>query len=164
MITPNSHLHEICKFVTGLAPVSLGGSGEDGVSLKNYSKLTVILLVKNGSAATGAAVTLKQSLNVALGTEKALAFSKMWANIDTAATDTLVETAVTANTFDTDSTNSKDLMYVMEVDATDLDQDLVYTTVRLDVVALTDAVLSIQYILWPSKFADAIGGPTAILD
>lgn len=163
MISPNGLLHEQAKLVTGLAPVSLGGSGEDAISLKIGHRLTVIVLVKNGAAATGAAVTLKQSSNVAVSDEKALAFTTMWANIDTAATDTLVETAVTSNTFDTDSTNSKDLMYVMEVEPTDLDVANGFDVVRVDVVALTDAVLSILYVLWPLK--DMKASPaSAILD
>ncbi len=162
MITVNGLLNEQAKIVTGLAPVSLGGSGEDAVSLKLYHKLTVIVLVKNGAAATGAAVTLKQSTNVAISDEKALAFTKMWANIDTAATDTLVETAVTSNTFDTDSTNSKDLMYVMEVDPNDLDVANLFDVVRCDVVALTDAVLSILYVLWPAKDQKATPGSSIL--
>ncbi len=163
MISVNGELAEQMKIVQGLAPVTLGGSGEDAVSLKGYHRLTIILHINNGGAATGAAVTLKQSTVVALTDEKALAFSTMRANLDCAATDTLVVTAVTSDTFDTDNTNSKDLMYVIEVKPTDLDVAGGFDVVRLDLVALTDADVSILYLLWPAK--DKKATPlSAILD
>ena len=162
-MNPNAYLHEQMKIVQGLAPVTLGGSGEDAVSLKGYQRLTIVLHINNGAAATGAAVTLKQSSDVAESDPKTLAFDTMWANLDCAATDTLVETAVTSDTFDTDDTNGKDLMYVMEVQATDLDVAGGFAVVRLDLVALTDADVSILYLLWPAK--DAKATPvSAILD
>ena len=45
----------------------------------------------------------------------------MWANTDAASGDTLTETAVSSNTFVTNTTNSRQLLYVIEIWAEDLD-------------------------------------------
>lgn len=150
MISPNGLLNEQAKIVTMLAS-SGGGSGEVPVSLKGYERATIILTALNVTTVTGSAITLKQSTVIALTDEKALAFTKMWANIDTGASDALVETAVTSNTFTTDATNSKALQYVMEVKAADLDIDNGFDVLRIDTTAATASTMSITVILWPAK-------------
>ena len=73
-----------------------------------------------------------QATAVAGTSEKALAFTKMWANVDIAASDTLVETAVTSNTFTTQTTNSKDSVYIIDVDADTLDVANGFDCLRVD--------------------------------
>jgi hypothetical protein len=85
--------------------------------MKGFRKLQIVIDIANGTTVTGSAVTLKQATAVAGTGEKALAFTRMLANIDLAAAQTMVETAVVANTFTTDTTNSKNLRYIIEVDA-----------------------------------------------
>lgn len=146
------------KFVTGCNPATLATTAGDGdyVSLKNYAHLTIVLTVLNGTTVTGGAVTLKQAQDVGGTGEDVLAFTKMWANTDTAASDTLVETAVTSNTFTTNTTNSKGLKYVIEVDATDLNVSGGFECVRIDVASMANAVGNVEYILSGCKETPAI--------
>ncbi len=140
---------DLNKFVMGCAPAALTSTAGDGdfVSLKNFSRLTIVILVLNGSTVTGGAVTLIQATEVAGSTTQALGFTKAYRNIDCAAGDTLTEFAVSNNTFTTDTTNSKQLMYVIEIKAGDLDINNNYDCVRVDVASMANAVGSVLYIL-----------------
>lgn len=135
------------KFVTGCPPAALTTTAGDGdyISMKHFDHLTITIVVNNATTVTGGAVTLKQATAVAGTAEKALAFSTMWANEDTGASDTLVETAVTSNTFTTDTTDNKDLMYVIEVEASDLDTANGFDCVRIDVASMANAVGTVLY-------------------
>lgn len=163
MISPNGLLVEQCKIVQGFAPAAPSSSTPDYVSLKNYHKLTILVSVDNGATVTGSAITLKQAQAVANTGEKALAFTKVWANTDIGASDTLVETAVSSNTFTTDNTDNKNLLYVIEVDPSDLDVANGFDCVRLGTGNSTNAVVSGVYILWPARYAKATP-PAAITD
>lgn len=151
------------KIVTGLAPIAPSSSTPDYVSLKNYERLTVIISVDNGATVTGSAITLKQATDVAAAGEKALAFTKMWANTDTAAADALTETTVTSNTFTTDATNDKNLMYVIEVNPDSLDVAGGFDCVRAGTGNSVNAVVSVVYVLWPARYMKATP-PSAIID
>lgn len=137
------------KFVTGCAPAALTSTAGDGdyISMREYARLTVIISVLNGNTVTGGAVTLKQASDVAGTGEKALGFSTMWANTDAGASDTLVSTAVTSDTFTTSTTNSKILMYVIEVSARELDIANGFDCVRVDVASMANAVGTVIYML-----------------
>lgn len=102
------------------------------VSMKNFRKLQIIISIADGTTVTGTAVTLKQATAVAGTSEKALAFTRMLANTDYGASKTMVETAVTSNTFTTQTTNSKDSLYIIEVNAEDLDTANGFDCVRVD--------------------------------
>src|SRR5262245_22698468 len=86
-------LVEEVKTVYGYAG-TLAADAADWVCLKNYRKCGIVIQVLNGTSVTGSVITLKQASAVAGTGEKALAFTKMLANTDCAASDTLVETAV----------------------------------------------------------------------
>lgn len=166
-MNPVGRLIDRIKPVMGCAPAALTSTAGDGdyVSMKGYSKLTIIITILNGSTVTGGAITLKQATDVtnSQSDEKALAFSKMYANVDCAAADALTETAVVSNTFTTDSTNSKQLMYVIEVDAADLDQDNGFDCVRVDSASMANAVGCALYLLWGARYAKPAGAmPSAI--
>jgi len=151
------------KWVTGLAPITPSTSTPDYVSLKAHQKLTVVICVDNGSTVTGSAITLKQASDVSATGEKALSFSWVYANEDTGASDTLTRTAVTSNTFTTDDTNAKNLLYVIEVDADDLDADNNFDCVRAGTGDGANMVLSVVYYLHGEKYAPSIAN-TAITD
>jgi hypothetical protein len=102
------------------------------VSMKGYRKLQIVIGIADGTTVTGSTVTLKQATAIAGTGEKALAFTRMLANTDYAASKTMVETAVTSNTFTTQTTNSKDSLYIIEVDADDLDVANGFDCVRVD--------------------------------
>lgn len=163
-MTANAYLHEIAKNVTGLACIVPSTSTPDYVSLKGFHRFTAIISVKNATTVTGSAITLKQATTVAAGGEKPLAFTKVWANIDVGAGDTLTETAVTSNTFTTDATNSKDLKYIIEVEAADLDMANNFDCIRVGTGDGVAATVNVEYFLWPAKYAQTGGPMSAIID
>ena len=102
------------------------------VSMKGYQRCQIIISIADGTTVTGSTITLKQATAVAGTGEKALAFTRMLANTDYAASKTMVETAVTSNTFTTQTTNSKDSLYIIDVDASDLDVANGFDCLRVD--------------------------------
>jgi len=142
------------KFVMGCAPAALTSTAGDGdfVSLKHFRRLTILISVLNGNTVTGGAVTLIQAKEVAGSNTKALGFSKAFRNIDCAAGDTLSEFSVTSNTFTTDTTNGKQLLYVIEIDASMLDIDGGYECVRIDVASMANAVGTVVYLLHDAAY------------
>lgn len=127
----------------------------DYVSMKGYDHLTIVIAVDNATTVTGGAVTLKQATAVAGTNEKALNFSKMWVNLDTAAAEALTETAVTSNTFTTLTTDNKNALYIMEIEASDLDVAGGFDCVRVDVLSMANAVGFVQYILSRPRYTNA---------
>ncbi len=102
------------------------------VSMKNYRKLTIIISIADGTTVTGTAVTLKQATAIAGTSEKELTFTRMLANVDYGTSKTMTETAVTSSTFTTQAVNSKDSLYVIEVDSSALDSAGGFDCVRVD--------------------------------
>lgn len=135
------------------------------VSLKNYGHLTVVIGVTNGSTVTGCAVTLNQATLVNGTGAKALAFKKVFSNVDLAASDTIAETAVTSNTFTTATTNSKKLLYVIEIDASNLDMDNNFDCVNVGIANAANTTLAVTYILSQARDAgNILVMPSAITD
>lgn len=156
-------LSDYAKIVQAMPPELPNSSTPDIVSLKDYGHATVIINIKNGGGATGSAITLKQSTDVAGTGEKTLGFDEVRQNIDVVASDTLVKTVVVSDTFTTDSTNSKNLQYVIEVSAESLDVDNDFTSFSVDIADATDQVVGITYILGDARYKeDPL--PSAIVD
>lgn len=144
------NLTDIAKIVQGspiIGALATTNGDCDFVSLKNFDRCTIVISVDNATTVTGGAITLKQATAVAGTSEKALSFSAMLANVDCAAGDTLTETAVTSNTFTTDTTNDKNLMYVIEVKAEDLDIANGFDCLRVDSLLMANAVGNVLYIM-----------------
>lgn len=157
-----SQLHENNKLVS-MFPPGAGGSGEDYVSLKNLKRLTIIIVADNATTVTGSVVTFKQATTVAGGGEKPLAFpSKWYSNIDTGASDALVEQTATSLT--TDDTNAKNLMYVFDFVGIDLDMDNDFDCVRIDLTSATASVLSVVAIGELKYAAKPSATPSVIVD
>jgi hypothetical protein len=129
----NARLDEQVNFRTVAAGLLLTSTLGDTayVSLKNYRKLTILVSIADGTTVTGSTITLKQATAVAGTNEKALGFTRMLASVDYP-TVALAETAVTSNTFTTQTVNSKDSMYIIEVDSDSLDVANGFDCVRLD--------------------------------
>jgi hypothetical protein len=159
----NAKLAEQCKIVTGYGPGTPSTTVADYVCLKNYGKCTVIIQALNASTVTGSAITLHQATAVANTNEKALAFSTMHANIDVAATDTLVATTVTSNTFTTDTVNTKGSLYVIDIPASSLDVASDFDCLCVKAATGVNTTLSVTYILSEPKYAKATP-PSAIID
>lgn len=146
----NLNLTDIAKIVQGspiIGALATTNGDCDYVSMKNFDRCTIVISVDNATTVTGGAITLKQATAVAGTSEKALAFDKMYANTDVAAGDTLTETAVTSNTFTTDTTDNKNLMYVIEVKAEDLDVANGFDCLRVDSLLMANAVGNVLYIM-----------------
>lgn len=159
MIHTNGSLAEQAYLVQATAIGALATTVGDGayVSMKGYQRCTVIIDVTNSTTVTGGAVTLKQATDVtnSQSDEKPLAFTKVLANTDVAAAQTLTSTAVSNNTFTTDTTNSKRLRYVIEVDAAELDGANNFDCMRVDVASMANATGSVSYILWGARYSGA---------
>ncbi|HVW66011.1 MAG TPA: hypothetical protein VHB01_13470 [Nitrosospira sp.] len=145
-----SRLFDYTKTVMGCTPAALTSTAGDGryVSFKNARKMRMTLSILNGTTVTGGTVTLKQATAVAGTNEKPLPFGKMFINTDCAASDVLLETAVTSDTFTTNATNGKLLLYQIELRVSDLDINNGFGCVRVDVTGMTNAVGSIIYDLY----------------
>lgn len=144
--------------VNATSMVALTGSAGNAawVSLKSFYRVTAIIQVLNATTVTGGVVTLKQATDITGTGEKALTFTKMQADIDVAASQTLTETVVTSSTFTTDTTNSKRLCYVIEVDASSLDRAHDFDYFRVDVDNMASAVGMVTYLLWNwRRYSDA---------
>jgi len=159
----SKRLVDTAKVVTGFAPGTPSTTTPDYVSMKDWGHLTVLISVDNGNTVTGSAITLKQDVVVAGSSEKTLAFTKAWRNIDTGASDALTEFTVSSNTFTTDTTNAKNLLYVIEVDAAELDVTNGFDCVRVGTGDAANTVLSVVYILSNPRYAGA-STATAITD
>lgn len=157
---PNMRLTDIGYMVTGLAPTTPSSSTPDYVSMKGYERMTAIIICDNATTVTGSAITLKQAQDVAATGEKALSFSRMLANIDTAAAATMVETAVVSDTFTTTAIDAKNSLYVLDIHADDLDVDNNFDCVRVGTGNATAQVLAVIYILHAAKYAGAALDPT----
>lgn len=125
------------------------------VSLKNYRKLTIIADFTSTGTVSGGVVTLSQATAVAGTGAKALAFTRMLADVDVAAAQTLVETAVTANTFTVATTTTKRVRYIIEIDADSLDATNSFDCVKFVSTALVNATGMVTYILHGARFSGA---------
>ncbi len=153
----NLNLTDTVKVVFGspiIGALATTNGDCDYVSLKNFDRCTIVIAVDNATTVTGGAITLKQATDVAGTSEKALAFSKMYANTDCAAADALTETAVTSDTFTTSTTDNKNLLYVIEVSANDLDVANGFDCLRVDSLLMANAVGSVMYFLHGARYAD----------
>lgn len=154
-----NRLIDTAKIVFGsplIGALATTGGDCDYVSLKGYERATIVIAVDNATTVTGGAITLKQATSVAGTSEKALAFASYFANIDTGASDTLTETTATSNTFTTDTTDNKNLLYVIEVNAADLDVANGFDCLRVDSLLMANAVGFVQYILHGARQASPL--------
>ncbi len=157
-------LVEMFKFVNGLTMTVPSTSTPQYVSFKDWRHCTIVIKCKNATTVTGSAITLKQATAIAGTAEKALAFTKMWANTDLgAAPDTLTETAVASNTFTANATNNKNLKYVIEVDAAELDGSNGFDCLRVGTGDATAQTVDVEYIMSQPRYASA-SPPTAVAD
>lgn len=165
-MNPNAMLIEQAKIVVGLGPIAPSTSTPDFISMKGYNRCTIIINQKKTTTVTGSAITLTQATDVSNTAGKTLGFSEAFRALNTGAggnTDTLSSFTVSSNTFTTDSTNSTEDLYVIELKEHDLDIANNFDCVRVNTGNSVNATLSVTYILWPAKYGKATP-PTAITD
>ncbi|MGE0407976.1 MAG: hypothetical protein AB7P23_01790 [Amphiplicatus sp.] len=153
-------LIDSAKIVQAFPPGTPSISTPDYVSMKGHDRLLILISVDNGSTVTGSAVTLSQAKTVGAGSEKPLAFAKAFRNIDTGAAGLLAEFAVTSNTFTTDTTNAKNLLYAIEVAAEDLDVANGFDCVRLGLGDAANTVIDALYVLYGQRYYSPSADPT----
>jgi len=151
------------KIINALAAAVPSTSQPTYISLKNVLRLAAIIVVKNGTGVTGSAITLKQATAVAGTGAKTLAFTKMLANLDTAANDTEVEVAVTGNTFTTLATNSKNALYIIDIPVDSLDTNNGFDCVAVGTGDATAATVAVLYII-EQRDPSAIGVASVLTD
>lgn len=154
-------LIEGAKFVQAFPPVDTTGAGQDGVwvSMKNYSKLAVVL--QTGAWAGGtSAVTLEQATDASGTGAKALAFTQYLKAYDTDDTpdDAGAIVSVASNTY-TIGDNAN--VQVIEVKAGDLDvnNDFAFVRVRTATPGANADLIAGLYILYDGNFS---GKPTTL--
>ncbi len=169
MINPNMLLGvEGTKVVMGLAPLAPPSTSRtDIVSMKNYNRCLVIILVNNTTTGvTGTAITLTQSQDVSNTGGKALAFTQAWRALNCGTsgnTDTLSNFAVVSNTFTTDTTSSVNHLYVIEIMETDLDVANSFDCVCVALATGVNCNVGVVFVLYPAKYGKS-PPPSAIID
>lgn len=159
-VTLNARLDEQIYPVVAAAGLLLTSTLGDTtyVSLKGYKGVQILISIADGTTVTGSTITLKQATAIAGTGEKALGFTRMLANTDYGASKTMVETAVTSNTFTTQTTNSKDSFYIIDVPADSLDVDGGFDCVRLDGTghaATASRGVVVLYMLYGARYSGA---------
>lgn len=117
------------RFVTGTVPVDINGAGANSDYINMGRVNSGVFAIQIGVSAASA-VTLTQAKTAAGGSPKALAFTKYYTNIGLA-DDTLTEATAASNTFNVSATDN--LLYIIPVDARDLDTANDYNFVRVNV-------------------------------
>lgn len=155
------------KLIVGFPAAVPSTSTSSFISLKNYNASSILIAVNNATTVTGSAISLTQATNVSGANAKALAFTKVFANLDTGASDLLVETVVSGNTFTTLLTNSKSALYVIEVSPSSLDIQNNFTSIRVALATGAACTISVIYALGgrsPRYFGSVTDLPTALID
>lgn len=151
-------LVERANIVFAFAPAVPSSASPKWVSMKYYNRVAIIIEVSNASvttAITGCAVALAQATAVAGTGTKAIAFTKMWANTDTAAQNTLTETAVTSNTFTTTTVTGKNALYIIDLKANMLDVNNSFDCFQVTLGNAVSATVSATYIMEGARLPNA---------
>lgn len=151
------------KIVEGLAPAA-DAAGRSGavVSLKNCGKCYIVAHITQGNAAT-IALTPKQSSAVAGTGKKVLAnVVPIWADLDTATSDTLAR-ATDAVNYTTDAA-VKNKVVIFEINPAQLDTANNFDCISLDTGASNAAnITQVLYYLTDLRYAQTTP-PTATAD
>jgi hypothetical protein len=140
-----SRLVDNKKIVMGLPPITPSTSTPDYVSAKNVRHVTVVVTADNGNTVTPSVISLKQATAVAGTNEKALSFTRAWANTDTDASDTLSEVTVTGDAYTLSSTNAKNSMLIIEVPTETLDTNNSFDCLRAATGDAANQVVAVTY-------------------
>mgnify|MGYP003525780652 FL=1 len=161
----NARLDEVVTPIVAAAGLLLTSTlgDTDYVSLKGYRRCQIIISIADGTTVTGSTITLKQATDVAGTGEKALAFTRMLANTDYAASKAMTETVVASNTFTTQTTNSKDSLYIIDVDVESLDLANGFDCLRVDGTghaATASRGVVVLYNLYGARYSGGAIDPT----
>jgi hypothetical protein len=146
-----SRLSDKVVVVEALAPQTPSSATPNYLNLKLVKGCQVVISVKNSTTVTGAAITLNQAKDTSGTSAKALAFSNVLVNADTATNGgpSWTNTAVSSNTFTTTSTNSKNATYVIDVDNGSLDKNNGFYCLQVGVANAVNTAISVMYVVEP---------------
>lgn len=141
-----SLLAENINVIQGVDPIDATGAAKNStaVSLKNAGHVTFVIYTGVLHADASIAVTLAQATDVAFGTTKALSFVAVWRKLTGATSFTKV--TVTSNTFNIAAAAHGGGVWMIEVDASNLDRANGYDCVRV-ALASPGAVSAIYGVL-----------------
>lgn len=132
-------------------------------SLQNYNAIQIWIKWKNAaSGATGSAITVNQGKSNAGANSKALAIDTVWLSNDTANSVSLTQTAVTSNTFTTNTTASRTGMAFLEIRADRLDIANGFDHVQVGLADATNTTVHVDYTL--GRFPRFSGGFNSLAD
>lgn len=156
-------LPETAKLVEALAPAAdAAGRASVGVSLKNYEKATLVVFLTQGNAAT-VLLTPNQATNVAKAGGKALTNpARVWSNLDTSLSDTLVRQADAANY--TPDAAVKNKMVVFEITADHMDMNNGFDCLYMSTGASNAANITAAYWILSGPRYNSATPPSAIVD
>jgi len=119
----------------GVIPVDFATARtSDVVCMKGYNHLAIVIVKDNGTADQDEAFTFTQGTDVAFGTSKALLIDTIWQKDATALTTATAfsKTSQTAATsYEDETAAEKECLWVIDIDAEDLDSDGGYDCVRV---------------------------------
>jgi hypothetical protein len=114
------------------APAVPSSAAPPWLNLGSYNHVAFVISgVNAASGVTPVAVTVNQAQDVAGTGSKALPITQVWQDTDTGSGDTLTNQAVVSNTFTITSTVSKAFLYIIEIDAAELDTSNGFGTVQI---------------------------------
>lgn len=131
-------LVERAQICVGIKPVDLAGGANNGdwVSMKGFGHLSIILVAEAGVAGEDLALTLQQATAVAGTGAKGLNFTEIHKKqgADLFAVGTFTKETQAAGSTHTDAASGEvENLYVLEIDAEDLDVSGGFDCVRLNV-------------------------------
>jgi hypothetical protein len=158
---------EAFQIVPAIMPINLqtGANAGDWVSLKNFHRLTCLVLASAGSAANDLTLTIEQATSVSGAGNKALNFTridvKQGASLAAIGQFSTV-TQAAANTYTEGTNGETQNLYAIDILPEDLDIDNGYDCVQLSIAQVGAAKIGCAlYLLWPSRYgADPL--PSAI--
>ena len=161
MMTANATFLEQAEIVPMLSNTVTSSTSLRWVSMKGYERATIIISALNATTVTGVAVGLLAATDVSGDGDVTLPFTTVYENLDVAGGDPLAAAAVVSNTFNTGAVNSKEMLYVIELKAADLEAALAgATSFKVTLGNATAQTLSVIALLWPAKYGQAL--PLAI--
>lgn len=139
--------------VVMLAPTTNPSSATtQWLAMKNYNRLSIVVMTANDSTGAAMAVALQQATSVGGAGSKTLAFTSEDQVTDISAGDTFTVTTVNSNTFNTSATASKNSIYVIEVRGSDLDQANGFDYVNVASLSCTHSVVAVLGILRDPRY------------
>jgi hypothetical protein len=147
----NAQMVEGYNVIVAFAPGTPSSADPPYVSLRDYHRVSVIIVGDNATTVTGSAIALVQATDTSGTGEKALSFDAVHRNIDVAAGSSLAEAAVSSDTFTTTAVDNKNSLYVIDITPDMLDIDNGFDCVAVTIGNTTAQAVAAIYLCGPKK-------------